>query len=80
MRIVFLVSVTLVVAGSCLLGEYTDENDVNSGTSLAKAGYIVIVVVLALLAGFDGFFWSKYSKLSSDCRKVSKPWAHMNSC
>jgi len=70
MRTVFLVSIALVIAGSCLLGEYQDANDVKSGTNLAKAGYIAIVVVLAFIAGFDGFFWSKYSELSLDSRKV----------
>lgn len=70
MRIVFLVSVALVIAGSCLLGEYNDTNDLKSGTSLAKAGYIVIVAVLAFITGFDGFFWSKYNELSPDSKKV----------
>ena len=70
MRIVFLIAIALIVAGSCLLGEYKNANDVKSGISLAKAGYVVIVVVLAFIAGFDGLFWSKYSKLSPDSRKV----------
>ena len=72
MRMVFLLSVALVIAGSCLLGEYKDANDVKLGTSLAKAGYIVIVAVLAFITGFDGFLWSEYSKLSLDSRKVSQ--------
>jgi len=69
---VFLISVALVVAGSCLLGEYNDTNDMKSGTNLAKGGYIVIVVVLAFITGFDCAFWSKYSELSFDSRKVSQ--------
>lgn len=72
MRMVFLISVALVVAGSCLLGEYNDTNDVKSGANLAKAGYIVVVVVLAFITGFDGAFWSQYSELSLDSRKVRK--------
>ena len=67
---VFLISVALVLAGSCLLGEYNDTNDMKSGTNLAKAGYIVIAVVLAFITGFAGAFWSKYSELSLDSRKV----------
>lgn len=72
MRMVFLTSIALVIAGSCLLGEYNDVNDVKSGTSLAKAGYIVIMAVLAFITGFDCFFWSKCSELSLDSRKVSQ--------
>ena len=66
LRVVFLIAIALVVAGSCLIGNYKDASSVSIGTKLAKAGYICLAGVVAGIVGFDAWLWSKRPLLTRE--------------
>lgn len=70
MRILFLAGIVLLIAGSVELGNYNVPSEVSLGLKLAKAGYIILVVIIAWLAGFDVFFWTQHGSLSPSSQKV----------
>jgi hypothetical protein len=70
MRLLFLTGIALLIAGSVEIGNYNVPSDVSLGIKLAKAGYIILVVIVAWLAGFDVFFWTQHSSLSPSSQKV----------
>jgi hypothetical protein len=71
LRLVFFIGIGLLVAGSSLIGNYRNPSSVKLGAKLAKAGYIVFVVILAGLAGFTGTMWLKKRLLGANSQKVS---------
>jgi hypothetical protein len=71
LRLVFFIGIGLLVAGSCLIGDYRNPSSVKLGAKLAKAGYIVFVVILAGLAGFTGKMWLKKGSLGANSERVS---------
>lgn len=72
-RALFSIGVALLVAGSCLAGQYTTPNLPSIGVKLVKAGYIVVTVIFAALLGFEAYFWVNRTKLGSSGLLVS--WA-----
>jgi hypothetical protein len=70
LRGVIFVGIALLVAGSSLIGNYNDASSVTLGLKLAKAGYIVFVFILGVLAATAGLFWLKMSLLCPDSKKV----------
>jgi len=70
LRLIFLVGIGLLIAGSSLIGNYKDLSSVTLGIKLAKAGYLVFVFVLAVLVTFAGVLWLKMSLLCPDSKKV----------
>jgi len=70
MRLLFLAGLALLIAGSVLIGNYKNTDDVKTGLKLAKAGYIVIAVIIAIVFAFDVFFWSRSKSLSHTSRRV----------
>jgi ABC-type antimicrobial peptide transport system permease subunit len=57
LRLGFLVGIGLIIGGSCLTGNYKDPSAVKLGLKLAKAGYIVLVFILAALVAFAVALW-----------------------
>jgi len=70
MRLLFLAGLALLIAGSVLVGNYKNSNDVKTGLKLAKAGYIVIASIIGLILAFDVFFWTRLASLSDTGKKV----------
>ena len=66
LRVVLGIGIVLLVSGSCLLGNYKVTSSVSTGTRLVKAGYIVIAMVVAGLAGFNVFLWLLRSLMSRE--------------
>ncbi|KAF2100488.1 hypothetical protein NA57DRAFT_74095 [Rhizodiscina lignyota] len=64
LRVILLVGVTLVIAGSCLQGNYNNASDVSTGTKLSKAGYILFAAIVGAIIAFDLLFWTKREGLA----------------
>jgi uncharacterized membrane protein len=70
-RMIFFVGVALLISGSSLIGNYEDESLVKTGRELAKAGYLVLVFILAIMVTFAGAFWLKIRSLCDASKKVN---------
>jgi len=70
MRLLFLAGIALLIAGSVLIGNYNNADDVKTGLKLAKAGYIEIAFIIAIVLAFDIFFWSRLKSLSHTSRRL----------
>jgi hypothetical protein len=71
LRLIFLVGIALLIAGSSLTGNYNDVSSLKLGLKLAKAGYLIFVFVLAALVGGTGLLLAKSEMLCADSKKVS---------
>jgi len=49
LRVFFVCGISLLVTGSCFIGNYNKPSDVEVGEKLAKAGYLVIACVLGMV-------------------------------
>ncbi|KAF2672372.1 hypothetical protein BT63DRAFT_438181 [Microthyrium microscopicum] len=72
LRVLFFVGIILLVAGSVLLGHYQNPTDTQLGHKLAKAGYIVILLILAGEMLFASWMWLNSSQLRLDSKKLLK--------
>lgn len=70
-RLIFLAAVALLVAGGVYVGNYKQPSSVSLGIKLVRAGYIVVVVLLAYLIGFQVYLWIRSGQLSHCSRTVS---------
>lgn len=70
-RFLFLTGVVLLVVGGVYVGQYKDPSSVMLGSKLVRAGYIVVVVLLAYLISFQALLWSQKAHLSHSSRTVS---------
>ncbi|OJJ50108.1 hypothetical protein ASPZODRAFT_1104533 [Penicilliopsis zonata CBS 506.65] len=68
-RLLFLTGIVVVIVGGSLEGSSTTSTAL-TGTKLAKAGYIILVVFIAVLLVFQVYFWVHLSQLSEPSRKV----------
>lgn len=68
-RVLFLVGISLTVAGGALEGSDT-TSDVLIGLKLVKAGYSIVVVFAAILLAIQAYFWTQYSLFSRTSRLV----------
>jgi hypothetical protein len=71
LRCIFFVGIGLLVGGSSLIGDYKESSTVALGLKLAKAGYIVLVFIVALFAVSSAILSLRRNSLSADSRKVS---------
>jgi hypothetical protein len=71
LRVIFLIGVALLIAGSSLVGQYNNASSLKLGLKLAKAGYLIFVSVLAVLVAGAGVLWMKRKTLCADSNKVS---------
>ena len=69
-RAIFLVGIATLIGGSILLGNYKNSNDVSLGSKLAKAGYLIITVVLFFAKCWATGLWLIFKRLSPNSRKV----------
>jgi hypothetical protein len=79
LRIFFVIGVALLVTGSCFVGNYNNPDDVSTGEKLAKAGYLVIACVLAVLVSFTGIIRMLGWAVSTSSIKVFR-WSHCFGC
>jgi uncharacterized membrane protein len=70
LRIIFFVGIGLLISGSSLIGNYKDLSSVTLGLKLAKAGYIVLVFIVALIAASSAALSLKWNSLSTDSHQV----------
>jgi hypothetical protein len=70
-RLLFLAAVGLLVAGGVYVGNYKQPNSVSLGIKLVRAGYIVVVVLLTYLIGFQVYLWIQRGQLSHCSATVS---------
>ncbi|RJE23297.1 hypothetical protein PHISCL_04371 [Aspergillus sclerotialis] len=71
-RILFLAGAVLLIAGGSLVANYKNQSDMSTGMKLVKAGYVVIVVFIACLLGFQAVFSSRRNVLSPSSLTVLK--------
>jgi hypothetical protein len=77
LRVIFFVGIGLLVAGSCLIGNYKDDSSVKTGLKLAKAGYLVFVFILVIMVVFVAVLWLKMQILCPDSKKVYRLRKHL---
>lgn len=70
-RALFLLGVILLVAGGTLEGQYQNPGLAKIGPRLVKAGYIVLVIIFAILLAFQTYFWFMRKRLCSSSITVS---------
>jgi hypothetical protein len=70
-RLVLGAGIATLVAGSALIGDYNKPDSVLLGSKLAKAGYLIITVIVFVIWGYAAFLWTKWATLSPSSRKVS---------
>lgn len=72
-RVLLLAVFGLLIPGGIIGGLAQNESSVNLGLALIKAACCVAVVILALLLGFQAYFWTFYKDLCSDSIIVKSP-------
>ncbi|KAJ5791986.1 uncharacterized protein N7503_007964 [Penicillium pulvis] len=70
-RLLFLVGMSLTVAGGALEGS-DDTGDALIGLELVKAGYSIVVAFAAILLAIQAYFWTQYSPVSKTSRMILK--------
>ncbi|KAK8213556.1 hypothetical protein M8818_002858 [Zalaria obscura] len=68
-RVFFLAGIAILVAGSCLLGNYKSPGDTTTGIKLVRAGYVLIAAVLGILVMFGAHIWTRRTLLSASGAK-----------
>lgn len=68
LRFGFLIAAVLLVAGGALLSQSPSPSSIQTGADLSKAAYVVLAAVLALVIGFESYFWTRYRDLSRTSR------------
>jgi hypothetical protein len=71
LRLIFLVGIALLIAGSSLIGNYNNASSLRLGLALAKAGYMIFIFVLVVLVAGAVVLWMKRKILCTDSEKVS---------
>ncbi|KAJ5765301.1 hypothetical protein N7520_004860 [Penicillium odoratum] len=70
-RILFIVGLSLTVAGGALEGSDT-TSDVLIGFKLVKSGYSIVVIFAAILLAIQAYFWTQSSLFSGTSRMLLK--------
>ncbi|GAE00158.1 conserved hypothetical protein [Paecilomyces variotii No. 5] len=71
-RIMFAVAIALLVAGGSLVGNYKSPSSVSRGLSLAKAGNVVLIVILAALIVLQIYTWQQKNSVSRATMTIVK--------
>jgi hypothetical protein len=70
LRALFVTGIALLVTGSCFIGNYNDPSEVSKGVKFAKAGYLVIACVLAVVVSFTALIRIRGWAISMSSIKV----------
>ncbi|KAL1850068.1 hypothetical protein Plec18170_007165 [Paecilomyces lecythidis] len=71
----FVAAIALLVAGSCLVGNYKSPSSVSHGLSLVKAGNIVLISILAALIVLQIYTWQQKKGVSRASMTIVKKTA-----